>query len=186
MTLRYALLSLLAEGGGHGYVLLKRFNDELGPLWQPNTGQVYQVLEDLARRGLAAAQEEHGGAHRRRVFCITAKGQRALSTWLSRRPAWPRPVREELLVRLLAAAPAGPRSMLAQIERQEAEYHRYLDLVAEEGRLARGGHLVRRLAADAARCQVGAYLEWLARCRRAVVAPAPTAVRAIAVQSVVL
>ena len=40
MTLRYALLTLLTEGEGHGYQLLKRFQERVGSFWHPNIGQV--------------------------------------------------------------------------------------------------------------------------------------------------
>jgi hypothetical protein len=43
MNLRYALLALLGEGEAHGYELLKRFNERIGPFWHPNIGQLYRL-----------------------------------------------------------------------------------------------------------------------------------------------
>ena len=43
MTLRYALLTLLTEGEGHGYQLLKRFQERVGSFWHPNIGQIYRL-----------------------------------------------------------------------------------------------------------------------------------------------
>ena len=40
MHLRYALLALLGEGEAHGYELLKRFDQRIGPFWHPNIGQM--------------------------------------------------------------------------------------------------------------------------------------------------
>src|SRR5690242_10787387 len=57
MNLRYALLALLADGEAHGYELLKRFTERIGPFWHPNIGQVYQLLHELERRGLAARRD---------------------------------------------------------------------------------------------------------------------------------
>ena len=73
MHLRYALLALLAEGEAHGYELLKRFNERLGPFWQPNIGQVYQLLHELERRGLASRRDETVGTRLRRLFRLRSK-----------------------------------------------------------------------------------------------------------------
>src|SRR5579862_1345589 len=103
MNLRYALLALLADGEAHGYELLKRFNERIGPFWHPNIGQVYQLLHELERRGLAVRRDVAVGTRVRHVFRMTARGERALGTWLARRPGWPAPLRDEIIVRLLAA-----------------------------------------------------------------------------------
>ena len=112
MNLRYALLALLADGEAHGYELLKRFNERIGPFWHPNIGQVYQLLHELERRGLAARRDVAVGTRVRRVFRMTARGERALGTWLARRPGWPAPLRDEIIVRLLAAERRGAAAVL--------------------------------------------------------------------------
>jgi DNA-binding PadR family transcriptional regulator len=175
MHLRYALLALLGEGEAHGYQLLKLFNERLGPFWHPNIGQVYQLLHELERRGLVVRRDQRSGARVRRVFRRTPRGERALRTWLTRRPGWPAPVRDEMLIRLLAAEREGSPALLAQITRQEAEYRRYATLIEEEaGREVVS--LTRRLAHEAALGQAEAHLRWLARCRAVLeVTPAPTA-----------
>src|SRR5439155_19722739 len=111
--------------------LLKRFTARVGPFWHPNIGQIYQLLHELERRGLVARRDEDAGTRLRRVFRLTARGERALRTWLLRRPSWPAPLREEIFVRLLAAERNGTQALLAQLERQEAEYRRYASLVRE-------------------------------------------------------
>ena len=164
MHLRYALLALLSDGEAHGYELLKRFIRRIGPFWHPNIGQVYQLLHELERRGLVVRRDEDAGSRTRRVFRLTARGERALDTWLTRRPGWPAPLREEIFVRLLAAERGGPAAILAQLERQEIEYQRYLSLVREE--TARpDASVTRRLAHEAALGQAEAHLRWLTRCR---------------------
>jgi DNA-binding PadR family transcriptional regulator len=125
---------------------------------------VYQLLHELERRGLVARRDEEAGTRLRRVFRLTARGERALRIWLARRPSWPPPLREEILVRLLAAERGGAAAVLIQLERQEAEYRRYVSLVHEEaGRL--GTSVTRRLAHEAALGQAEAHLRWLAHCR---------------------
>ena len=164
MHMRYALLALLADGEAHGYRLLKEFHRRIGPFWHPNIGQVYQVLHDLAERGLVARRDVRSGTRLRRLFRLTPRGARALRVWLARRPAWPPPLRDELLIRLLAAEPAGRDALLEQVGRQEAEYRRYLELVREDA--ARPSEdVTRRLAQEAATSLTEAYLQWLERCR---------------------
>ena len=163
MHLRYALLALLADGEAHGYELLKRFNTRIGPFWHPNIGQVYQLLHELERRGFVARRDQATGTRLRRVFRLTARGERALRTWLTRRPAWPPPLRDEIFVRLLAAEREGAAALAGQLDRQEAEYRRYLAQIETD--VARPGTALRRLAHEAARRHAEAHLEWLARCR---------------------
>jgi DNA-binding PadR family transcriptional regulator len=164
MHLRYALLALLAEGDAHGYELRKRFMSRVGPFWHPNVGQVYQVLHDLERRAYVRHRDDATGARLRRLFRLTLKGERALRTWLARRPAWPPPLRDEIIVRVLAAERQGTGALLVQLERQEAEYRRYLTLVQSD---AGDGSpsVTRRVAREAAVSLAEAHLKWLARCR---------------------
>ncbi len=164
MHLRYALLALLSEGEAHGYHLLKLFNQRVGPFWHPNIGQVYQLLHELERRGFVVRRDEESGTRPRRVFRLTTRGERALRTWLTRRPGWPPPLREEILVRVLAAERSGTEAVLTQLEREEAEYRRYVSLVQEEAARP-DAPVTRRLAQEAVLGQAEAHLRWLARCR---------------------
>src|SRR5262249_57076676 len=111
----------------------KRFVQRVGPFWHPNVGQVYQVLHELERRGYVERRDDRSGTRLRRLFRLTLRGERALATWLARRPAWPPPLRDEIIVRVLAARRHGPSALLAQLDRQETEYRRYLTLVQTDG-----------------------------------------------------
>ena len=163
MHLRYALMALLGEGEAHGYALRKRFTQRVGPYWHPNIGQVYQVLHELERRGHVTRRDVTDGARLRRLFRLTLRGDRALRTWLGRRPAWPPPLRDEIIVRMLAAERHGPSALLVQLERQETEYRRYLTLVQSES--IHDASVTRRLAQEAVLGIAEAHLRWLARCR---------------------
>ena len=168
MHLRYALMALLSEAETHGYALRKRFIDRVGPFWHPNIGQVYQVLHELERRGHVARRDVTIGARLRRLFRLTPRGERALHAWLARRPSWPAPLRDEILVRVLAAERHGPAALLTQLQRHETEYRRWMELVQTEH--AADAPVTRRLAHDAAVSMAQAHLGWLARCR-ALLAP---------------
>jgi DNA-binding PadR family transcriptional regulator len=124
--LSYAILAILAEGPAHGYALQKRLAARL-PTWRPNIGQVYQVLAGLERTECVVGQEERHGRRLRMVYALTPRGERKLATWLGRRPAASPPLREEVLVRVLAAHRAGPEAMAAQLDRQIVLYTRAAD-----------------------------------------------------------
>src|SRR5690606_29614018 len=115
---QYALLALLRAGPDYGYRLRHRFDREIGPAWCLNVGQVYQSLQVLEQKGLVseipdphAARDGGGPGRNRRLFTITEKGERSLERWLRRTPTRPAPMRDEILVRLLAAIAAGPAAV---------------------------------------------------------------------------
>jgi DNA-binding PadR family transcriptional regulator len=166
----YALLGLLAKQRDHGYRLKRRFEDQMGPVWTLNVGQVYQTLHQLQARGLVAEVPDAAppGRRRRRLFDVTPKGRRALERWLRRPPAAFRPARDETLVRLLVLQADRSSNASEQLRRQEdlhREVRRRLRLHATS-LVGEGERAVARLAIDAALLHVEAHLEWLGRCRR--------------------
>ena len=64
---------------------------------------------------------------------------------------------------MLAVERHGPAALLAQLERQESEYRRYLALVQTEP--PPDSSVTRRLVQDAAIGVAEAHLRWLTRCR---------------------
>src|SRR5206468_10808838 len=56
--LRGALLGLLLERPGHGGDLANRLATRLGETWRVDTNDVYRLLEQLERTGLAASRVE--------------------------------------------------------------------------------------------------------------------------------
>jgi len=124
-----------------------------------STGRCILALENGARNAINEPLEyldERKVAHEARC--------EADRVWLARRPAWPPPLRDELLIRLLATEPAGRDALLEQVGRQEAEYRRYLELVREDAARP-SDEVTRRLAQEAATSLTEAYLHWLERCR---------------------
>src|SRR5439155_18294590 len=133
---------------------------------QPKVGQGYRLLHERERRAVVARRDQRVGPRLRRLFRLTTRGERALRTWLTRRPAWPPPLRDEIFIRLLAVERDGPKALLDQLARQEMAYRRYVDLVQTESARPEAS-LTRRLAQEAALGQVEAHLRWLAHCRAA-------------------
>src|SRR5437879_3751948 len=133
MVLRYAILALLDGQELHGYRIKSAFEEQIGPLWPLNFGQIYQTLKDLRRGGLVEGRFDRGTGHVGRwMYTITAKGRRALDTWLGRMPRHPQPARDEILIRLLGQKDLASR--LDQLRRQEEVYRQYrTNLTAQRG-----------------------------------------------------
>jgi hypothetical protein len=65
MSVRHALLALLAEGPAFGLRLQQEFESRNGEVWPLNVGQVYKTLQRLERDGLVVSgQSEGGGAQK--------------------------------------------------------------------------------------------------------------------------
>jgi hypothetical protein len=72
---------------------------------------------------------------------------------------------------VLAAERHGPAALLAQLDRHEAEYRRYLTAVQTDG--GRGdASVTRRVVQEAAVSLAEAHLRWLVRCRELLSTPA--------------
>jgi DNA-binding PadR family transcriptional regulator len=85
MSLRYALLGLLAEEPASGYDLTRKFERALRRYaWHAQHSQIYPELNRLAGEGLVAVVEE--GARGRRTYAITEAGRADLRTWMLNPP----------------------------------------------------------------------------------------------------
>ena len=66
MSVRHALLALLAEGPKYGLQLREEFEARTGEVWPLNVGQVYTTLQRLERDGLAESDDAAQDGQRRR------------------------------------------------------------------------------------------------------------------------
>src|SRR3954453_16097395 len=51
MSVKYAVLGLLAQRRGYGYDLVQRFEEQVGPAWQLNAGAIYVARDKLEQEG---------------------------------------------------------------------------------------------------------------------------------------
>lgn len=84
MSLRHAVLGLLAEKPASGYDLKRRFERSMRHVWAATQSQVYTELGKLADDELIHMSAE--GARGRKVYAITQKGRDELMRWI-REPA---------------------------------------------------------------------------------------------------
>ncbi len=113
MVLLHAILALLARGRRHGYRLRAELEQELGPDWALDAGQLYKLLAKLEGRGWARSRRESGGlGPSRKVYRITAAGRRELRDWVRSADDKRERGRDPFAVKQLAAAEDAPLRLL--------------------------------------------------------------------------
>jgi DNA-binding PadR family transcriptional regulator len=171
MSIRYAVLGLLAEAPSHGYAIRAAFEDRLGDFWDLNYGQVYQVLNALEQDALVVGSDERIGKRPvRRTYSISPKGQDALHRWMAHPPRQGRPFRDDFYVRLMFAVEKDADVLQSMIDEQIRCCRRKLELFTDT-RAAQSGDdtvtTVSRLFTKAALLHAEADLQALELCRSA-------------------
>ena len=147
MSLRHALLGLIAERPASGYDLLKIFDQSLAFVWPATQSQLYGELNRLADDGLIEVTAE--GPRRRKDYSITAEGRAELEHWLTEVEP-DRLRRNDAMLRVFFLGLLQPDQARAYLER-EAQVHESLEtLLASINRerdwdadeFTRYGHLV--------------------------------------------
>lgn len=133
MSLRHALLGLLAQEPASGYDLSRQFEGDLGRYaWQAGHTRIYPELVKMAQEGLVAV--EATGARGRKTYAVTDAGRTELRAWLMTPPE-NATVRNETVLRMFlvqALEPTDARTLLESIgQRCEAELARLRPLMAD-------------------------------------------------------
>src|SRR4051812_7765861 len=81
VSLRHAVLGLLAGGPMRGYELARRFDLSLSNAWHARHSQIYPELAKLEDLGLVEVVEE--GARRSRTFGVTEAGREELRRFMT-------------------------------------------------------------------------------------------------------
>ena len=153
MSIKYALLSLLDQQPHHGYQLKTAVEGWLGQRWPLNIGQVYTTLARLERDGLVAAGQ------------VTSAGRAALADWFATPVPRDGLVRDELLIKLVAAVAAGNGTAFEVIRGQRTAT---LELLQRHTRgkaqAERQGDLPQVVVADLLIAQAEAEVAWLELC----------------------
>jgi DNA-binding PadR family transcriptional regulator len=138
MALHHAILSQLAAGESYGYELKRAFERSVGPQWgELNIGHLYQVLDRLKRDGLVEILRAEPQPRRpdRLIYAITPAGRGELDRWLQTPSAPAVGYRDDLYLKLVAAARAGRAQLIEVVQRERhahlAELHTLRSLPAE-------------------------------------------------------
>ena len=172
MSIKHAVLGLIAEEPRHGYAVRAAFEERLGDFWELNFGQVYQVLTTLEHEGLILGAEERVGRRpTRTVYAITPKGRQALRRWLEHPISRKQPFRDEFFVRLLFARDAEPHMLAEMFARQIRRCRERLsELMDQRDTTPVDPTDVRKLFRETAILHAEADLKALLMCRDAMLA----------------
>jgi DNA-binding PadR family transcriptional regulator len=127
MSVRHALLALLAEQPMHGYQLRQEFERRTGSTWPLNIGQVYTTLHRLVRDDLAEpAPPEGARAEDVERFRLTAVGTTEVAAWWAEPVQRGVPARDELAIKIALAVTAPGVDVTGVIRAQRTETVRSL------------------------------------------------------------
>lgn len=151
MPISHALLALLTEGDSYGYELKSRFETLIGPQWGGlNIGHVYQVLDRLVRDDYATRERvEQDTRPDKQIYRITKAGKAELQDWLASAHVRSGGYRDELFLKLLAAARLGDNALATVVTAQREGYLGELASLTELRRTHRDDPLVGLLVESA-------------------------------------
>lgn len=175
MSAKHALLGLLLDRSAYPYELADRLQHRLGPAWQVNSGQLYQLVKGLERDGLIERVEGQREHEERHVFAITEAGVGEFERWFTQTADPVRLCRRPLLIKITFAGPGRLQEALAQVDAYELEcatrlreIARLRENVPDDGTLVRADHLLLRLNLSADLLQLEGELRWARHAREMV------------------
>jgi DNA-binding PadR family transcriptional regulator len=163
MSVRNALLGLLAQSPRHGYELHAAFEALVGgeQVWDVKPAQIYTTLTRLEESGMVA-QDNHGEeVPTRRVYTLTETGRNELLDWLTStlEPAYEHDAFFLKLMISLATGVVSPSKVIqAQRSRLFQEMH---DMTIRKQQLHPRTELPQIILLDKAIMHVEADLRWL-------------------------
>jgi PadR family transcriptional regulator AphA len=111
------ILGLLKFAPRTGYDVKRVTDFSTRYFWRASYGQIYPELRGLEREGLVSSREEPYGRRKRRVYELTAKGERALSEWIESDSDLYE-LRDEALLRLFFGELIPHERLLALVRRR--------------------------------------------------------------------
>ena len=129
MSVRHAILGLLAQRPRHGYDLRAAFSAVVGgdENWDVKPAQIYTTLERLEEAGLVVRTSDMGEGEEpgRRIYAITPDGDAVLREWFARGVV-PEHQRDEFFVKLMTALVSGEADMSRLVQTQRATLYQEL------------------------------------------------------------
>jgi DNA-binding PadR family transcriptional regulator len=177
VAISHAVLALLTDGPCHGYQLRAAFEQAVGPQWGGlNIGHLYQVLDRLARDGqVSSSLVPQSDRPDRRVYALTDAGRAELERWLAEPVERTGGYRDDLMLKLLAAARGGEDDVIGVLDRQRRHELLRLKSLDQLARQHRDAPLV-ALLVEAATLHTKADLALLDRAEARAAALAESAV----------
>lgn len=133
MSVRNALLGLLAQKNRHGYELHSAFEAMMGGRenWEVKPAQIYTTLSRLNKRGLISEEgiDQEGGPEKL-IYSITDKGKGELNTWIQD-PVISKHGRDEFYMKVMISLATGEADPYKLIYNQRISLYRELHTAQE-------------------------------------------------------
>ena len=108
MSIDHIVLGLISLNPCSGYDMKMEFEQGgAGMLSALSFGSIYPHLKQLEQDGLIVALQADENGRRKKVYELTTHGWQELSDWLEQRPAYPIPMRDDLLLKMLFGGRSG-------------------------------------------------------------------------------
>ncbi|MFM9438298.1 DNA-binding PadR family transcriptional regulator [Janthinobacterium sp. CG_23.3] len=121
-NIKLALITALIERPCSGLELAHRFDRSIGIFLRAMHRQIYRELGRLETQGWVKSLPPETGRGRKRVYRALPAGRQELVRWVGESQD-PKPMRDELMLRLRAEALVGPTAVMDDIQRR-LEMHR--------------------------------------------------------------
>jgi DNA-binding PadR family transcriptional regulator len=154
----------------HGYEIHQHLAGlaGLGLVWAVKQSHLYAMLDKLEADGyIAGRQQAQDARPPRRIFHLTAAGQRAFRDWLSRPVSHGREIRLEFMAKLFFARREGPAYVSQLVARQQDECAQWRAKLQAQAEATAGAGSFEWLVFQFRIRQVTAMLDWLALCAEA-------------------
>ena len=119
MALSHTILATLGDKALSGYDLWKEFAECTTHYWKASQQQVYRELSKLETQAAIAVEVvPQDGRPDKKLYSITPEGKEMLIQWIAE-PSEPTAIREEVLVKVLAANLVAPEIIITELKRRQ-------------------------------------------------------------------
>jgi len=130
--LKYAILGFLNYSPMTGYEIKQRIDRSTTHFWHAELSQIYVTLKKLEENEEVTSEVRgQSGRPDRKVYTITASGQKDFQSWLTEPVAELSPKKELLVLKMFFAARMAPEQTLTQLRmaldlhRKQLKYYRH-------------------------------------------------------------
>jgi DNA-binding PadR family transcriptional regulator len=118
MALSHTILAVLSQQPYSGYDISKRFEESVSCYWQASPQQIYRELSKMEQQGWVVYESvPQEGKPDKKIYSLTEAGHTELCRWYAE-PTEPTPIREDLLVRVLAAPYVPEGGLIDELHRR--------------------------------------------------------------------
>jgi DNA-binding PadR family transcriptional regulator len=164
MSVRYAVLGLLAQRPRHGYELRAAFQALVGgeENWDVKPAQIYTTLTRLEQGGFVAEDSiEQDAGPEKRIYAITLAGRKILTEWFAC-GVEPGHQHDEFFLKLMIGLASGAADPYRLIQTQRAYLFQELhDITEHRSHADPGRELAMIFLLDKAVMHLEADLRWL-------------------------